>query len=772
MFTSISLNYLPKARILATSVKRFHPEWKFHLLISDLMTDEISKEIDFRKELFDRIVWVHELDIPNVYGWIFKHSIVEMCTAVKGIFLQQLINEGVKKVIYLDPDIVVFNRLDPLIDLLDEYAILLTPHLLDYSDVSRSIFHNEIAGTLRHGIFNLGFFAVNSDKNDGKRFAHWWRNRLLDYCYVDYEMGLFTDQKWCNLVPSYFEDHYIVRDPGCNVASWNLDKRKLSISRDGQILVNNKFPLRFYHFTGYDSGAGNAMTQLYSQGNPIVNEIWLMYQRMLMQNGQKILGNVKNYYSFYENGKAITMDARKIYRRRKVLQDAFPNPYSCHFYRIIPMDVKTRPSAIADKISVIIPVKNGGEQLRGLLKRLRSQRKVQDVEIIAIDSESTDNSVDIATEYGANVIKIPQKEFNHGATRNLGAKEASSDFLVFTVQDAMPINDYWLYNMLCPFLEYPELAALSSKQFVKPEADLFSLWMGESLMKSFGLEGDTIYSLSDISNDISLEFFDSVTKRRLTFFDNVSSCVRKSVFKEIQFAPLINAEDIDYGVKLIERKKTLGYLTSTGVYHWHERGSDYVFKRHYIGTKANVYTLKNELQYFYDINNIGWEALSANIAGLYDLISIAVAELEKIILDPLGTIRSFMGALHKNIETTPYSIEKRLREKDFYGEKGLSVLLKEIVDNTSIAPEQKYNLKHNFLISDFMKRFENFAEYICSKHYTLEGRERDFISCLYKIYAAVAGEALGAYILEAETLNRLTPELKRIDYLLGKGVCY
>lgn len=444
-----------------------------------------------------------------------------------------------------------------------------------------------------------------------------------------------------------------------------------------------------------------------------------------------------------------------------------------HTYRIIPMNIKTKPSIITDKISAIIPVKNGGEQLRRLLQKIRLQKKVQDMEIIVIDSESTDNSVDTATEYGAKVIKIPQKEFNHGATRNLGAKEANGDYLVFIVQDAMPVNDYWLYNMICPFIEYPELSALSSKQFVKPEADLFSAWQGESLIKSFGLEGDTIYSLSDIPKGISIEFFDSVTKRRLTFFDNVSSCVRKSLFKEMQFSPLINAEDIDYGVRLLEKKKVLGYLTSTGVYHWHERGADYLFKRYYIGTKAEVYTLKNDLQYFYDRNNIGWGALAANITGLYDLIGIAVVELKNNISPELMmTVRSFVNALQKNIETTPHGIEERLKEKGVYGEDGLNLLLREVIGEKSVSPEQKYNFKHNFLISDFMKHFENFTKYLYSRHQNLKGREDDFISCLYKIFAMTAGYALGTYYIEAEALNRLTPDLRRLDLLLKKGICH
>ncbi len=443
-----------------------------------------------------------------------------------------------------------------------------------------------------------------------------------------------------------------------------------------------------------------------------------------------------------------------------------------HAYRIIPMNVRTRHSVITDKISVIIPVKNGGEQLRSLLGKIRSQRKVQDVEIIVIDSESTDNSVKIARALGAKVIQIPQKEFNHGATRNLGAREASGEYLVFTVQDAMPVNDYWLYNMICPFIEYPELSALSSKQFVKSEADLFSLWMNETMAKSLGLEGDSIYSLSEDSKVIDWRLFDSVTKRRLTFFDNVSSCIKRSIFKEIQFSPLINAEDIDYGVRLLEKRKSIGYLTSTGVYHWHERGADYVFKRHYIGTKANVYVLKNDLLFFFDRNNISWECLAANIAGIYNLINISIAELGDIDTEPVIAIKSFINALQKNIDTSPDWIEKALKERKIQGNDGLDLLLRQVIGDTVFTLEEQYNFKQNFLIPDFMKHLENFAGYLYSKHHTLEGRGKDFISCIYKIFAITTGEGPGAYYLESESLNRLTPDLKRIDQLLGKGVCY
>jgi hypothetical protein len=329
VFTSITLNYLPKARVLASSLKRFHPHWNFHLLISDRLPgyDGFSLDNELDNSLFDRVVWLDDLDIPNRQAWIFKHTVVELCTAVKGVYLQELAAAGVEKIIYIDPDIAIFNELSPLEGWLDEHAILLAPHLLDFSDQPAAILDNEIAGTMRHGTFNLGFLAVNTTRPEGKRFVDWWGSRLMDYCYADYDQGLFTDQKWCDLVPSFFEDYFVIRDPGYDVASWNIDKRQMSMTPKGEIRINEHYPLRFYHFTGYDSGAGSTMTERYGGGNELLNEIWDWYLREIQRMGQEEHGKRPCFYSFYANGHEIPNSVRKLYRTKPDLQVAYPTPY-------------------------------------------------------------------------------------------------------------------------------------------------------------------------------------------------------------------------------------------------------------------------------------------------------------------------------------------------------------------------------------------------------------------------------------------------------------
>ncbi len=332
VFTSITLNYLPKARILAQTLKQFHPDWTFHLLIcerSDVLTRE-ADPIIIEKDLFDRVVWLNEMDIPDLSTWVFKHSVVELCTAVKGYYLHSLAQQGVEKILYIDPDIAVFNSLDQLDTLLADNGILLIPHLVDYTDDPHSIENNEIAGTLRHGVFNFGFLGVNAKRKDGACFVEWWWKRLYDYCYADYDRGLFTDQKWGDLIPSFFADYFIIRDPGYDVASWNLDCRQISFNSAGQMLINGQHPLRFYHFTGYDSGAGMGMIDYLTTGgnNAVVRELWDWYNYKLNANGHAELVRHPCSYDYFENGKKILKEMRLLYRNRLDLQQRFTDPFT------------------------------------------------------------------------------------------------------------------------------------------------------------------------------------------------------------------------------------------------------------------------------------------------------------------------------------------------------------------------------------------------------------------------------------------------------------
>jgi hypothetical protein len=128
-----------------------------------------------------------------------------------------------------------------------------------------AILDNEFS-VLRHGIYNLGFVAV-SNTAEGRRFAEWWADRLKDFCYDDIPRGLFTDQRWVDLAPAYFDSVRILRSPQYNVCTWNLTHRTVNGSFARGFTVNG-LPLVFYHFSGLDSGAAVAARSARQKGEP------------------------------------------------------------------------------------------------------------------------------------------------------------------------------------------------------------------------------------------------------------------------------------------------------------------------------------------------------------------------------------------------------------------------------------------------------------------------------------------------------------------------
>jgi hypothetical protein len=185
------------------------------------------------------------------------------------------------------------------------------------------ILDNEVS-SLRYGIYNLGFLGIRAD-SEGRAFANWWAQRCIDYCYDDLPLGLFVDQKWCDLIPAFFDNVRVVRDPGYNVASWNLSTRHISIERDGQILVNGS-PLRFFHFTKLGP-IGDVMTQRYARDNVDVYEIWAWYKRQVERYAESNIPLHWWKYGEFSNTRRIRKEHRTLYRQREDLQAEYPAPF-------------------------------------------------------------------------------------------------------------------------------------------------------------------------------------------------------------------------------------------------------------------------------------------------------------------------------------------------------------------------------------------------------------------------------------------------------------
>ena len=320
VFTSAAGNYLPKVKVLFDSLAVYHPDWHRHLLLVEDWSEEQCAAVALDAELHQP----RDLDIPDWRPWAFCHSMVELCTAVKPFMLKQLLaREDCDAVVYLDPDICVFSSLDDVEAALGADSVLLTPHQSSPEATLSGVMANELT-SLRYGTYNLGFIAVAANAH-GRGFAEWWSQRAYRFTRDDIPNGLFTDQRWMDLVPGLFESVCVLRGPHLNVASWNAHQRELTKGADGQVFVLGT-PLGFYHFTGLDSGNHDAAMHYAGEFDGVQADLVQNYREALAKHA-RLYPCSEWSFACLSDGIAIETSWRHAYRDDAALQARFPDPW-------------------------------------------------------------------------------------------------------------------------------------------------------------------------------------------------------------------------------------------------------------------------------------------------------------------------------------------------------------------------------------------------------------------------------------------------------------
>ncbi len=318
-FTSICANYFDKAAALGVSIKKHMPQSKFVVGLVEEKVPEAALKLDF----CDDVVLSKDIGIQNFPGFIFKHRIVEASTSVKPALTLELMRRYPKEdyFVFLDPDCMAFSNFEEnLQSQLNESPIALTPHLLSPGNVDMEI------SCLKHGVFNLGFYAVKRSP-EGEKFLRWWNERLYEFCYEDFNSGLFTDQKWINLAVAFFEPK-IIKDSGYNFATWNFMERQLSSVGNGTYAVDGS-PLKFVHFSGHDKNTFEWASKQWG------NEQNISVGKELLETYRKSLApfesfrSIKWSYGSYLNGTPIKDEERLNYRQNQWRTgDRTLNPFS------------------------------------------------------------------------------------------------------------------------------------------------------------------------------------------------------------------------------------------------------------------------------------------------------------------------------------------------------------------------------------------------------------------------------------------------------------
>jgi len=225
--------------------------------------------------------------------------------------------------------------------------------------------------------------------------------------------------------------------------------------------------------------------------------------------------------------------------------------------------------------SVIILTRNGMPLFQRCLNAVLSQRTTWPFEVIVIDSRSTDGTWELAVSRAHRTVQISPTEFNHGETRNLGARLARGKFLVFLVQDAIPTDERWL-AVLVAACDRPGVAGSYSRQIPRPESELITKHLCEGTTPSA-----VIAETKQLPTGVRLGDLPPNKRLNAAIFQDNSSCLKRDVWETHPFAPLRYGEDIEWGKRVIEAGFAIAYEPSSSIFHSHDRSPLYYLKRAY-----------------------------------------------------------------------------------------------------------------------------------------------------------------------------------------------
>ncbi len=243
------------------------------------------------------------------------------------------------------------------------------------------------------------------------------------------------------------------------------------------------------------------------------------------------------------------------------------------------------PYNLGMRASLVIPTWNGGPLLAKVLQAVEQQPGAKDLERVAIDSGSSDDTVATLEKHGFRVLHIAQRDFNHGNARDQAIAECSGEIVLLLTQDAVP-GENWLSYLLAAY-DNPKVAAAYCRQV--PRDDCNPLIRQRILDWTAGQDTAEVRQLTDPKDFASME---PMARLQLCAYDNVAGSVRRSFWQAHPFGRRRFGEDVTFGKAMILAGHAIVYEPRATVTHSHNRSPKDEGKRIYCD-HANLRQLFN-----------------------------------------------------------------------------------------------------------------------------------------------------------------------------------
>lgn len=220
------------------------------------------------------------------------------------------------------------------------------------------------------------------------------------------------------------------------------------------------------------------------------------------------------------------------------------------------------------RVSVIIPTLNAGRQLERQLEMLNKQT-VRPDEILVVDSQSADNTTEIARTGGARVLDVERSAFDHGGTRDMALHQTTGDIVIFMTQDALPMDERMIEHLIAP-LEDPDVAASVGRQIAYDDAYPY-----EKAVRAHNYPDEELVWGSEDIAQLGVRAF------RIS---DVCAAYRRTAYLESGGFdhPILTNEDMLIAEKLLRGGHKLAYTAAASVYHSHNFTLAQEYRRNYI----------------------------------------------------------------------------------------------------------------------------------------------------------------------------------------------
>jgi rhamnosyltransferase len=200
----------------------------------------------------------------------------------------------------------------------------------------------------------------------------------------------------------------------------------------------------------------------------------------------------------------------------------------------------------------VIRTLNESELIGTCLDTLNGQRGGFDLDILVVDSGSTDSTIEIANSHGARIAEVAPADFDYSRALNVGIAGVRGELVVSLSAHAIPLDDRWLERMTDHF-EDPRVAGVSSRQVPWPNAPWQEV---KRLARAFGPER-RLHS-QESPHEVA--------------FSNAASVIRRSAWEEQPFT-LPAVEDLDWAQRVVAAGWTVVYEPECAVYHSHKESA-------------------------------------------------------------------------------------------------------------------------------------------------------------------------------------------------------